>query len=96
MPPIDQTIHDRREVLDFVLREGQLEIRCRVSFDALRRQAGVAEINRERAQRLLKWYRRKIERIALARYAAGELRDGIVVIDRDDIVVPAAQPLTHC
>jgi uncharacterized protein DUF1488 len=75
----------RREAIEFVLREGQIEIRCSVSYDALRRQAGVVELNEERARRLFNWYRHQLERIALARYAAGDFRGGEVVIDRDDI-----------
>ena len=85
MPHIHQIAGD---AIDFVFREGQLEIHCRVSFDALRRQAGVVEVDRERAQRLLSWYRPKIERIALAHYAAGDLLDGVVTIGSDDIAAP--------
>jgi len=92
MPQIGPTI-DGREALDFVFREGLVEIRCRVSYDALRRQAGVAEVNGDRARRLLNWYRRKLERIALAHYAAGDVRQGVVVIDSDDIVAPADRHL---
>ena len=80
-----------RKAVEFVLREGQIEIRCSVSYDALRRQAGVVELNEERAQRLFNWYRHQLERIALARYAAGDFRDGEVAIDRDD-VAPLANP----
>ena len=89
MPVVEPVSTRRCDAIDFVLREGQLEIRCSVSYDALRRQAGVAEMNGERARRLFNWYRDKLERIALARYAAGDFREGIVNIDPDDIAVPA-------
>ena len=71
--------------IDFVLREGQAVIPCRISFEALRRQAGARDLSREGAERLLRWHRREIERIALGRYAAGDFTNGIVTIDVDDI-----------
>ena len=71
--------------IDFVLREGQTEIPCRISFEALRRQAGGHDLSRKGAERFLRWHRREIERIALARYAAGDFTNGIVTIDVDDI-----------
>ena len=74
--------------VDFVLREGQNEIPCRISFAALRRQAGADELSRERAERILNWYRLQIERIALARYAVGDLENGMVIIDAGDIGSP--------
>ena len=88
MPHLRQARDQGSDAIDFVFHEGQIEIHCRISFDALRRQAGVAELNRQRAQRLLNWYRPKIERIALAHYAAGDLCDGVVTIDTDDIAAP--------
>jgi len=69
--------------------KGGIEIRCRVFIDALLRQAGAAEITRKRAVRLLRWYRQRIERIAFARYAAGDLRDGVVAIEHEDISIAA-------
>jgi len=89
MPVVEGVSPQECEAIDFVLREGRLEIRCSVSYDALRRQAGVAEINEVRARRLFNWYRDKLERIALARYCVGDFRGGVVNINSDDIVVPA-------
>jgi Protein of unknown function (DUF1488) len=77
--------------IHFVLREGQTEIPCRISFEALRRQAGTRDLSREGAVRLLRWHRREIERIALARYAAGDFKNGIVTIDVDDIGLSPAR-----
>jgi hypothetical protein len=74
--------------LEFVLREGQTEIRCRISFEALRRQAGADELSLDRAERLLRWYLPEIERIALARYACGDFSNDVVTIDTDDIGSP--------
>jgi Protein of unknown function (DUF1488) len=74
--------------VDFLLRDGQAEIPCRISFDALGRHAGVSELSWPRAARLLHWYRWEIDRIALARYAAEDFADGIVSIDVDDIGSP--------
>jgi len=88
MPVVEWRSTGSSEAIDFVLREGEIEIRCSVSYDALRRQAGVAEMTGERAHRLFNWYREKLERIALARYAAGDFREGVVNIDPDDIAVP--------
>ena len=48
---------DKREVRDFLLHEGQREIGHRVSYDALRRQAGVFEISGSPARRLSNWCR---------------------------------------
>jgi hypothetical protein len=48
----------------------------------------VEELSPERAERLLNRYRHEIERIALARYAAGDFADGVVTIDVDDIGSP--------
>jgi hypothetical protein len=76
--------------VDFLLREGQLEIPCRVSFEALKRRAGVFELSSARANRLFNWYRDELERIALSRYAAGDFRSGIVTIDTTDIPSPAS------
>ncbi len=42
-------------------------------------------MTRERAERLLHRYRLDIERIALARYAAGDFTNGVITIDMDDI-----------
>lgn len=81
-------IPDLERTIDFVLREGQTEIPCRISFEALGRQAGADELSWERAARLLQWYRREIERIALARYAVGRFTNGVVTIDVDDIGSP--------
>ena len=89
MVQLEPVADDIREALDFVLHEGPLEIRCRVSYDALRRQAGVFEIDGSRARRLFNWYRPNFERIALALYAAGDVHHGIVTIDFDDIFAPA-------
>ena len=74
--------------INFVLREGQIEIPCRISYEALRRQAGADEWSSERSEQLLNWYRQEIEHIALARYAAGDFADGVVTIDLDDIDSP--------
>jgi len=74
--------------INFVLREGQTQIPCRISYEALRRQAGVDELSSERAEELLNWYRQEIEHIALARYAAGDFVDGVVTIDLDDFGSP--------
>ena len=82
-----------REATEFVVREGQIEICCSVSYDALRRQAGVVELDEERARRLVNWYRHQLGRIALARYAAGDFRGGKVLIDRDDIAPPVNRSL---
>ena len=79
---------DHERSLEFFLREGQIEIRCRISFEALRRQAGADELSLERAERLLRWYLPEIERIALARYACGDFANGIVTIDTEDIGSP--------
>jgi hypothetical protein len=76
--------HSARE-LEFVLCEGQAEIPCRISFDALRRRAGVVELSLDRARRLLRCYRREIERIALVHYIGGALRGGMVIIEERDI-----------
>jgi hypothetical protein len=81
IPALEQSI-------DFVLREGETEIPCRISLEALSRQAGASALSRERAERLLQWYRQEIERIAFARYAAGDFSDGVVMIDIDDIGTP--------
>ena len=78
----------REQTIDFVLREGEIEIPCRISFEALRRQAGADVLSAERAERLFHWYRSEIERIALARYAIGDFTNGIVTIDPDDIGSP--------
>lgn len=83
-PKLEQTI-------DFVLREGETEIPCRVSFEALSRQAGADALSRDRAERLFRWYREEIERIALARYAVGDFSGGVVTIDTDDIGSPPSQ-----
>jgi hypothetical protein len=74
--------------IDFVLRDGEAEIPCRISFDALGRHAGADELSWPRAARLLHWYRREIERIALARHAVGNFANGVVTIDVDDIGSP--------
>lgn len=87
--PGDPTGEDSDQGLDFLLHEGPANIICRISFEALRRQAGVAELSAERAERLFNWFRPEIERIALARYAAGDFSDGIVTIDANDIGSPA-------
>jgi hypothetical protein len=76
------------QTIDFVVREGQTEISCRISFDTLRRQAGVDELSPERAERLLNRYRHEFECIALARYAVGDFANGVVTIDSDDIGSP--------
>lgn len=76
------------QTIDFVVRDGQAEIPCRISFDALGRHAGADELSWPRAARLLHWYRHEIDRIALARYATGNFADGIVTIDVDDIGSP--------
>jgi hypothetical protein len=81
IPALEQSI-------DFVLREGETEIPCRISLEALGRQAGAGALSRERAERLLQWYRQEIERVAFARYAAGDFSDGVVMIDIDDIGTP--------
>ena len=83
-----RTAVESHEAIEFTLQEGVIKIRCSVSYDALRRQAGVVHLNDTRAHRLLNWYRNKFERIALARYAAGDFREGIVTIDCDDIGSP--------
>jgi len=84
----DRTASRRNDTVSFVFREGPIEIRCYVSLDALRRQTGVAEVKRERAERLLTWYGKEFERIALARHAAGDLCDGVVVIDSEENSAP--------
>lgn len=57
---------DKREVLDFVVHERLIEIRRRVSYDALRWQAGVFEIGGRRARRLFNLYGSNFEGIARA------------------------------
>ena len=79
--------------VNFSLREGEVEIPCRISFEALKRHAGVFELPFSRADRLFNWYRDQIERIALARYSAGDFSDGVVSIDTTDIGSPA--PARH-
>lgn len=79
---------DLERTIDFVVRDGQAEIPCRISFDALGRHAGADELSWPRAARLLHWYRHEIDRIALALYAAGDFADGVVTIDADDIGSP--------
>jgi hypothetical protein len=81
-------ISNPEPTINFVLREGHTEIPCRISFEGLRRQAGVEERSPERAERLLNRYRQEIKRIALARYAAGDFTNGVVAIDVDDIGSP--------
>ena len=82
------TLRSIERAVDFVLREGMTEIPCRISFAALSRLGGANDLSPGTAERLLHWYRLQIERIALARYAAGDFVDGIVTIDIGDIGSP--------
>jgi hypothetical protein len=77
--------------VDFVLREGVTDIHCRISFAALSRLGGADELSRGTAERLLHWYRLQIERIALARYAAGDFVGGMVTIDIGDVGAPSSR-----
>lgn len=77
--------------LDFVLHEGLTKIPCRISFAALSRLSGADELSRGTAERLLQLYRLQIDRIALARYAAGDFVGGMVAIDVGDVGSPPSR-----
>jgi hypothetical protein len=88
LPPRERTSEWSGGAVDFLLHEGKVDIPCRISFDALKRHAGVSGLPLGRADRLFNWHRGEIERIALARYCAGDFSDGMVSIDTTDIGSP--------
>jgi hypothetical protein len=54
---MDSEIPGSKQTIDFVLREGQTEILCRISFEAPRHQAGADQLSQAGAEQLLQWYR---------------------------------------
>jgi len=89
---IDRSVDPLSRIVRFVLRDGDAEIRCCISFEALQRLARVTGQVAEIAEQLFDRHHRDIELIALTRYAAGDFADGVVRIDVNDLRLPANEP----
>ena len=89
---IDRTADPLSRTVQFVLRDGDAEIRCCITFEALQRLARVAGQATEIAEQLFDRHHRDIELMALTRYAAGDFAGGVVRIDVNDLRLPANEP----
>ena len=88
----DRVADPLRQAVNFKLLAGRTEICACVTFEALRRLARVRGDVAEIAEQLFDRHRRTIEAVALARYAAGDFRNGVVGLDVEDFPLPANAP----
>lgn len=89
---LDRVADRLRRTVNFKLRAGATEICACVTFEALQRLARVSGDVAEIAEQLFDRHRHTIEVIALARYAAGDFRDGVVRLGVQDFPWPANAP----
>jgi hypothetical protein len=89
---LDRVADPLRRTVNFKLRAGATEICACVTFEALQRLARVSGDVSEIAEQLFDRYRHTIEAIALARYAAGDFRNGVVGLGVGDFSLPANGP----
>jgi hypothetical protein len=88
----DRVADPLRRTVNFKLRAGATEICACVTFEALQRLARVSGDVSEIAEQLFDRYHNTIEAIALARYAAGDFRNGVVGLGVGDFSLPANAP----
>jgi hypothetical protein len=89
---VDRTADPLSRTVQFVLRDGDAEIRCCITFEALQRLARVSGQAAEIAEQLFDRHHRDIELMALTRYAAGDFAGGVVRLDVNDLRLPANEP----
>jgi len=89
---IDRNADPLSRTVQFVLRDGDAEIRCSITFEALQRLARVKGQAAELAEQLFDRHHRDIALMALTRYAAGDFAGGVVRIDVNDLRLPANEP----
>jgi len=81
-----------RRTVNFTLRAGATEIYASVTFEALQRLNRITGDATEIAEQLFDRHRLTIEATAIARYAAGDFRNGVVRLDSQDFPPPANMP----
>ena len=81
-----------RRTVNFKLRAGGTEICGCVTFEALQRLSRIRGDVTEIAEQIFDRHRLTIEAMALARYAAGDFRNGVVGLDAEDFPLPANAP----
>ena len=83
------TITDRiRRTVNFTVRDGAAEIPCCITFEALQQLSRVSGNVADIAGQLFERHAKEIEPVALARYAAGALTQGVVRLDVSDFPRP--------
>lgn len=89
---MDRVADPLRRTVNFKLRAGATEICACVTFEALQRLARISGDVAEIAEQIFDRHRHTIEAIALARYAAGDFRNGVVGLGVQDFPLPANTP----
>jgi len=88
----DRVVDPLRRTVNFKLRAAGTEVCACVTFEALQRLSRIRGDVGEIAEQLFERHRSTIEAAALARYAAGDFRDGVVGLGIDDFPLPANAP----
>ena len=84
-----RSVTDRiRRTVNFTVSDGVTEISCCITFEALQRLSRVSGNVTDIAGQLFDRHAKEIERVALARYAAGDFKQGVVRLDLCDFPRP--------
>ena len=89
---VDRTADRLRRTVNFKLRAGATEIHASVSFEALQQLARISGDLGEIAEQIFDRHRHTIEATALARYAVGDFRNGVIGLGVRDFPPPANMP----
>ena len=83
------TVTDRiRRTVNFTVRDGDAEIPCCITFEALQQLSRVSGNIADIAGQLFERHAKEIEPVALARYAARARTQGVVRLDASDFPRP--------